>query len=319
MTIAQRVFTSLYHHDKQGKAEGICPATVPRILAVSAINKNQQRIFELRDLDRKLCEDRKTPLEHLQPGSLAKSTFRIVVTQGSFVLSNYANDQLQQDIARDRLVAAGEMTQEEADEAAEEWEQREWKIRWETFPSKLTEALVKYHVIVLVMRLYEHIASTMVDKFTLDSYTLDTFKHSKRIDAKEKDNSIQVGRQMFSACWSANLIAFLADYSVHQVILGYGYYRYVQQRRKKRQLSEFATDSSSSANDNNDNDDDDQKPPIAKQSAVLVLSRTLGLTFTATGGAVGSMILPGWGTLLGSNFGDSLGGVVADATSAMVG
>ena len=45
-----------------------------------------------------------------------------MVTQSSFVLSNYANDQLQQDIARDKLVADGQMTQEEADEAAEEWE-----------------------------------------------------------------------------------------------------------------------------------------------------------------------------------------------------
>ena len=45
-----------------------------------------------------------------------------MVTQGSFVLSTYANDQLQQDIARDKLVTEGHMTQEEADEAAEEWE-----------------------------------------------------------------------------------------------------------------------------------------------------------------------------------------------------
>jgi polyhydroxyalkanoate synthesis regulator phasin len=52
-----------------------------------------------------------------------------VVTQGSFILSTYANDQLQQDLARDKLVAAGEMTQDEADEAAEEWESvsKKWK------------------------------------------------------------------------------------------------------------------------------------------------------------------------------------------------
>jgi hypothetical protein len=49
-------------------------------------------------------------------------TFRIVVTQGTYVLSNYANDQLQQDMARDKLVMEGKMSQEEADEAAEEWE-----------------------------------------------------------------------------------------------------------------------------------------------------------------------------------------------------
>ena len=195
--------------------------------------------------------------------------------------------------------------------------QTEWKKRWESFPSKLTEALVKYHVIVLVMRLYEYLASQMVDAFTLDSLTLDTFKHAKRLDAKEKgENRVQVGTEMLSVCWSANLIAFLADYSVHQVILGYGYYRYIQRRRQRRQLKEFAADSSE---EKKNNDDDDDEQPIIKQSAVLVLSRTLGLTFTATGGAIGSMIVPGWGTLLGSNLGDSLGGIVAEGASSLAG
>ena len=131
-------------------------AGAPKILACSAVDHRSQRLlFSIRDVDRKLCEDRKTPLEHLSPGSLSKSvsinntislcqcldcyiptnihsfslfsgflpqTFRIVVTQGSLILSTYANDQLQQDMAREELVAKGEMTQEEADEAAEEWE-----------------------------------------------------------------------------------------------------------------------------------------------------------------------------------------------------
>jgi hypothetical protein len=186
--------------------------------------------------------------------------------------------------------------------------QKEWKIRWESFPSKLTEALVKYHVIVLVMRLYEHIASKVVDTFTLDSLTLDTFAHAKRLDTKNPDNRVEVGQQMFSVCWSANAIAFLADYSVHQVILGYGYYRYIQRKRllKQRTTEEERGDAA-----------DNKAPPLLKQSATLMLSRSLGLVFTAVGGAGGTMLLPGWGTLFGSNLGDSLGGAFSEAVSAL--
>lgn len=277
----------------------------PRALACSAVDRTQQRLFALRELDRKLCEDMKTPLEHLMPKYLLKSTFRIVVTQGSFVLSNYANDQLQQDIARDKLVADGQLSQEEADEAADEWENREWKLRWESFPNKLTEALLKYHAIVLVMRCYEHVASTLVDKISMDALTIDTFKCAKRLDQKA-ENRIDVGRQMFGICGQANLIAFLADYSVHQLILGYGYYKYIRERRRRRE------------NRNNAEEEEEEEiHPIGKQSATLVLSRGLGLAFTAVGGAAGSMLYPGWGTLLGSNLGDSLGGVVSEGTSKL--
>lgn len=303
MTIAHRLLTPILY-----KAQGNNDSSSPRILACSAVDRTQQRLFALKELDRKLCEDQKTPLEHLGPRTLLKSTFRIVVTQSSFVLSNYANDQLQQDIARDKLVAEGQMAQEEADEAAEEWETREWKLRWETFPSKLTEALVKYHVIVLVMRLYEHLASTFLDNISMDALTLDTFKCAKRIDAKEGGESrVEVGKQMFTICGQANLVAFLADYSVHQLILGFGYYQFVRERRR-RQLK---------GREDADDGDEDNSHPIAKQSATLVLSRGLGLVFTAAGGAVGSMLYPGWGTLLGSNLGDSLGGVVSEGSASM--
>merc|ERR1719491_2579102 len=106
---------------------------------------------------------------------------------------------------------------------------------------------------------------------------------------------------MFSICGHANLIAFLADYSVHQMILGYGYYQYIRERRRRRE--------------NRDTEDEEESHPIVKQSATLVLSRGLGLVFTAAGGAAGSMLYPGWGTLLGSNLGDSLGGVVSEGTA----
>lgn len=303
-SLPQRVLMPILYKPSPLPSPSSDSSSTPRLLACSAVDRTQQRLFALRELDRKLCEDMKTPLDHLMPRALLKSTFRIVVTQGSFVLSNYANDQLQQDMARDKLVADGQMSQDEADEAAEEWENREWKIRWETFPNKLTEALLKYHAIVLVMRFYEHVASTLCDKISMDALTIDTFKCAQRLDQKA-ENRMDVGRQMLGICGQANLIAFLADYSVHQLILGYGYYKFVRERRRRRRENA------------ENNEEEEESHPIAKQSATLVLSRGLGLAFTAVGGAAGSMLYPGWGTLLGSNLGDSLGGVVSEGTSTL--
>ena len=168
---------------------------------------------------------------------------------------------------------------------------------------------MKFHAIVLVMRFYEHIASKLVDKITLDALTIDTFKTAKRIDAKESNRS-EVGKQMFSVCGSGNLIAVLADYSVHQLILGYGYYRFICERQRRRQSRLEAAKRSEDANDEEEENKDNH--PFFKQSASLIASRSLGLFFTACGGAAGSMIMPGWGTILGSNLGDSLGAMVSE-------
>ena len=195
--------------------------------------------------------------------------------------------------------------------------QREWKVRWEALPGKLTDALLKYHAIILVMRFYENIAARIVDKITLDALTLDTMKVARRLDAKEESRG-EVGRQMFHICGQANIIAFLADYSVHQAILGYGYYMFFRERQRRRRLKQEGKPilKEDGSEDNLDDGEDGERVMI-KKSATLALSRGLGLTFTAIGGGVGSMILPGWGTLLGSNLGDSLSGAVSDSLVAV--
>jgi len=178
MTIGHKLYAPFYggcnplSSDRKCSNSNLLSTTqaAPRLLACS-IDGVQQKLLALRDLDRKLCEDRKTAFEHLTPGSLAKSvsslhcnflrriplckdpfasfdgttvfevfflsrkfsssltkiltflqTFRIVVTQGSIILSSYANDQLHQDMKRDKLVEQGKMTPAEAEEASEEWE-----------------------------------------------------------------------------------------------------------------------------------------------------------------------------------------------------
>lgn len=170
----------------------------------------------------------------------------------------------------------------------------------EALPRRIIVAYLKYHAIVLVMRLYEYIASKSVDEEKLDKLTMDTFDAAKRCARETKDG---MTREMTKVCWNANLISFMADYSVHQVILAFGYCKYVQEQRRKAK--------SGSADDSDSTDGEINAGSLAlsfmRKSTLLALSRGISLAFASVGGGIGSSFWPGWGTLAGTNFGDSLG------------
>jgi hypothetical protein len=182
--------------------------------------------------------------------------------------------------------------------------QREWNKRMEALPQRIMVAYFKYHAIVLVMRLYEHLASKMVDDAQLDKLTLDTFDAAKRVSRDSKDG---IAREMTRVCWHANMISFLADFSVNQAILAFGYYKYIQGRRRKIK----------SAGDDSDSMEDEIHAgalilSFMRKSTLMALSRGISLAFASIGGGVGSSMWPGWGTLAGTNFGDSLGSTLTD-------
>ena len=54
--------------------------------------------------------------------SLYIQSIRICIQQGSLIMANYMSEQLEQDLKRNELVRSGELTKEEADEQAEQWE-----------------------------------------------------------------------------------------------------------------------------------------------------------------------------------------------------
>lgn len=181
--------------------------------------------------------------------------------------------------------------------------QREWTKRWNDFPRRAGVALAKYHAIILVMRFYEHVASKIVDKYTLDKLTIDTFESSKR-SAKGGKQGRYLAGEVFHTCMWANLISYMADYSVHEFILVFGYYVYVKERRRqRRKLPELA-------------DADIHGGSLAlslmKSSTLLALSRAVALLFSSIGGALGSLITPAWGSLAGSNLGDALAMALAE-------
>jgi hypothetical protein len=192
--------------------------------------------------------------------------------------------------------------------------QREWRRRWEAFPHRLAVALGKYHAILLVMRLYEEVASRLVDEAALDRLTMDTFDAAKRLSAVEQKSGRELASAVFSTCWRANVISYMADYSVHQVILLFGYYAYVRDQRRQRQRKQPLLGPKDAA------DDEDERALQAgtlllsavKNSTLLALSRAVGLLFLSLGGAVGSLFAPAWGSLAGAQLGDALALAASD-------
>jgi hypothetical protein len=150
------------------------------------------------------------------------------------------------------------------------------------------------------MRIYESIAANLYDKATLHKLTNDPFHVSLKITAKsDRESNNEIATQMFYTTYWANMIAFMADYSIHQAILCYGYYRYYKRRR---------AESSS--------DEDDKAltgaifTTMVKKSTQLMIARGFGLVCSSVGSAAGTIVWPGWGTLLFSNMGEGAAGVI---------
>jgi hypothetical protein len=145
------------------------------------------------------------------------------------------------------------------------------------------------------MRLYEHIASQYVTEETLDNLTIDTFECAKR--TAKTENGGKLFSSMLTTCWTSNTISFLADYSVHQIILAYGYYMYIKEKRRKIKQGNGKPDEVNLSS---------LALSFVQKSSLLVVSRGVGLYFSSFGGALGTTLWPGWGTLAGTNIGDSL-------------
>mmetsp|Transcript_14464 Transcript_14464/g.24571 ORF Transcript_14464/g.24571 Transcript_14464/m.24571 type:complete len:165 (-) Transcript_14464:64-558(-) len=152
------------------------------------------------------------------------------------------------------------------------------------------------------MRFYESIAARIFDDITLDKLTMDSFKVGNLV-AKRVDDKRELHRRMFDTCFWSNVIAFLADYSVHQVILVYGYYVYYRAKRSRQ----------SETGENSAVFDTAMYLSFLTKSARLIVTRAIGLYSAAIGGAWGTRFYPGWGTMLGCQLGDGMTGTFFDA------
>ncbi|KAL3941935.1 MAG: hypothetical protein SGBAC_003791 [Bacillariaceae sp.] len=219
-------------------------------------------------------------------------------------MANFMTEQLEADMQRQEKVKKGEMTQREADEESDKWETEQWEQKWGSLQGKVVTAFAKFHAVTLVMRLYEKIAAKYYDDVRMDKLTMDTYTASLKASAKGGSNSQVVNTMFYTTFW-ANMIAFMADYSVHQAILFYGYYVYMKDRRKK--LSEGEEEEGFNGA---------LATSMLKKSTQLAISRGFGLFCTSIGGGVGTVVWPGWGGIIFGNLGDSLGSVILDDGTA---
>lgn len=152
----------------------------------------------------------------------------------------------------------------------------------------------------------------------MDKLTKDPFQAAIRTSKVVGRDSKEIIRPMFDTCLWSNAIAFLSDYSVHQVILAFTYYMYcrerrrriVQEREEQKLLKADGVEGDDSSSSDEEVADDSTAGAIAMtfglKSSKLIVSRGLGLVACAAGGAYGSYFWPGWGTTLGQSLGDSL-------------
>jgi hypothetical protein len=154
------------------------------------------------------------------------------------------------------------------------------------------------------MRFYERLLQQTLLKgrvgdVTLDRLTRDPFKAAELTWIRAGPDTSRKMRKTFELCFWSNVIAFLADYTVHQIILASTYYMYCREKKRQRiQDREHEEES--------EGEDGAMAMSFVFKSSKLIVTRGLGLLGAAGGGAVGTYIYPGWGTTIGISFGDGL-------------
>lgn len=165
--------------------------------------------------------------------------------------------------------------------------------------------------------------------------TTDPFALSKRLSTKikeqkspsEKSNSTTMGEKITitvsmtkTALW-ANFLPFFSDFTLHQGLLCYGYYKFYSYKRQRR-IADRAEIGPADPDDQDDgveadiaSDLEEQKvllTDLGSKSTRLASNRGLGWIGSSVGAGIGSVVWPGWGTILVSSLGDVACSAVLD-------
>mmetsp|Transcript_10851 Transcript_10851/g.22957 ORF Transcript_10851/g.22957 Transcript_10851/m.22957 type:complete len:400 (-) Transcript_10851:192-1391(-) len=186
---------------------------------------------------------------------------------------------------------------------------------------------------------------------TMDKLTRDPFLSSKRTaqilqneanilgkvtssTGTETTAQRELMRRMFSTCLWANIIPFLAELTVQQGVLMYGYgVYYLEKKRRMRSrehnqklagdldLEEESKDTETGPVNNEWDENEDSDKVVHEsayalsfffQSTRLSIAKCLGWISASAGGAVGSGIYPGWGAVFGTQIGDTVVGALIE-------
>ena len=150
----------------------------------------------------------------------------------------------------------------------------------------------------------------------------------------ETSTSRELMRRMFSTCIWANIIPFLAELTVQQGVLVYGYGIYYLEKKRRRRAREEAgkklgrdlelieeekeeVDGSDEEKDGGKDAEEDVNESayalsLLVQSTRLSIVKGCSWITASAGGAVGSALYPGWGTVFGIQIGDTMVGALID-------
>ena len=186
----------------------------------------------------------------------------------------------------------------------------------------------------LILRSYEFLAAKVVNLKQLDKLTTDPFALSKRLATKLKEKNpldkpnpnrnnenLTTMLSMTQTSLWANLLPFFSDYSLHQGLLCYGYYKYYRFKRQRR-IADNEVISPADPDEQEEFEDAEKEAAaeerkvlvsdLAEKSSRLAASRCLGWYCSALGSGFGSMLWPGWGTTIVSAFCDVAAGTILD-------
>ena len=132
-------------------------------------------------------------------------------------------------------------------------------------------------------------------------------------DRTEITTSCELAKRMFLTCMWANIIPFLAELSVQQGVLIYGYGAYYMAKHRRRKKRESAVTGGSKCEGEEDKHDKSVYALLLFfRSHHLTVARSASWLAASAGGAVGSVVLPGWGAVFGIQIGDAVAGALFD-------
>ena len=108
---------------------------------------------------------------------------------------------------------------------------------------------------------------------------------------------LHVAAEVWAVTMWSNLLFFCAHATVGQTLL---YYAHRERLSRRRYMLE-------DGNDSGDSNTEDANNTFVAASWTLHYSTVRGYLYTALGAGLGSMVWPGWGTLVGVGFGDAYG------------
>lgn len=162
-------------------------------------------------------------------------------------------------------------------------------------------------------------AVTVMDKLTRDTFRA-SLRTSQLLHNQEHapgmvlssngtatSASREVTRTMFATCLWANVIPFFAELTVQQLVLAYGYgINYLARERRKRDRRAHCTE------DEDDISDSAYVLSLAIHSSRLTIARSMSWIVASAGGALGSVMYPGWGVVFGVQIGDTVVGALIE-------